>query len=333
MVSSIATSPAIDLSRLPPPDIIAQPDFEARFAAKLARLRSLYEEFTALVESDPAFKLLEGDSYDEMILVQAFADGARQNLIAFASGGNLDHLAAFYGIERQIIIPADILAGDPGLIEGDADFRERILLAPHGFSVAGPERAYVSFARNAHPDVLDASATSPAPDDIKKLVHDILIAHAAAPALIAAMEAALNAATWPCEVIVSVLSRIANGIASPAALAAVVAALGDDVRPMTDLVTVQSAQIIGFNVTANLFLYAGPDAALMLQEARNSLNAFLDRNRRLGRDVPRSAIIAALHVSGIQRVELISPAADIALTSLQAAVANDIILNNAGIAD
>lgn len=299
MVDSIATSPAIDLSALPPPQLIDQPDFETRFAAKLARLLELIPIFSALVESDPAFKLLQSDSYDEMILVQAFVDGMHQNLLAYATGANLDNLSAFYGLTRQVITPANPLTGAAAIMESDAELRERTLLAPHGFSVAGPERAYVSFARNAHPDVLDASATSPAPT----------------------------------EVVVSVLSRTGNGIAPAPTLAAVVAALDDDVRPMTDLVTVQSADIVEFDITANLYRYAGPDSALLMTAARDSLDAYLASARRLGRDVPRSAIIAALHVGGIQRVELLSPVADLVMTPLQAAVADVITLNNAGIAD
>jgi phage-related baseplate assembly protein len=45
-------------------------------------------------------------------------------------------------------------------MEADEDLRQRIVLAPESFSVAGPELAYVFHARSAHPDVLDASATS-----------------------------------------------------------------------------------------------------------------------------------------------------------------------------
>lgn len=299
MVDSIATSDAIDLSRLPPPQLIDQPDFEVRFQAKLARLIELAPEFTALVESDPAYKLLQADSYGEQILVQAFVDGMLQNLIAFAVGPNLDNLSAFYGLARQQFVPANPATGAAAVMESDDDLRERTLLAPHGFSVAGPERAYVSFARNASSDVLDASATSPAPT----------------------------------EVVVSVLSRTFPGIAPPATLAAVTAALNDDVRPMTDLVTVQSVELVEFNIVANLYRYAGPDATLLMNSAMASLNSFLTKNKRIGRDIPRSALISALHVGGIQRVELTSPVADVVISKLQAGYPINIVVTDAGIAD
>lgn len=283
-ISSIATSPAIDLSRLPPPAIVPQTDFETRYEAKRAQLLALFPAFSALVESDPAIKLLQADSYDEQVLVQAFDDAARQLMIAFARGPNLEHLAALYSVERLQVTPANPISGAAAVMESDDELRRRVLLAPHSFSVAGPEMAYVYHAISASGDVLDASATSPVPG----------------------------------EVVVSVLSRIGDGTASAGTLAAVEAVLTDDhVRPLTDLVTVQSADVQTFDIAAQLWLYSGPDPELILSTALASLGSYLATTRRLGRDIPRSAIIAALHVAGVQRVELAQPAADEVYTMLQ----------------
>ena len=299
-ISSIATSPAVDLSELPPPTLVAQPDFETRFAAKLASLVGHLPAFSALVESDPAIKLLEADSYDEQLLAQIFNDAARQMLIAFAGGPNLEQLGAFYGVARLEITPANPGTGAPAVMESDADLRARILLAPHSFSVAGPERAYVYHATTASADVLDASATSPTPG----------------------------------QVVVSVLSRTGDGTAPGGTLAAVTAVLTDDaVRPLTDEVIVQSADIVQFDIDADLWLFAGPDRDLILDAARASLDAYLLQARRLGRDIPRSAIIAALHVAGVQRVVLNQPAADQVMTLLQAGWAENISVTDAGTAE
>lgn len=290
-ISSIATSPAIDLSRLPPPSVVPQTDFETRYEAKRAQLLALFPPFSALVESDPAIKLLQADSYDEQVLAAAFNDAARQMLIAFAYGANLDHLAALYAVERLEITPANPVTGAAAALESDDELRRRVLLAPHSFSVAGPERAYVYHAVSASGDVLDASATSPEPG----------------------------------QVVVAVLSRTGDGTAPPETLAAVEAVLlNDQVRPLTDWVIVQSADIQPFNILAQLWLYAGPDPDLILATALSSLNTFLATARRLGRDIPRSAIIAALHVAGVQRVELAQPAADQVFTMLQAGHCVDI---------
>jgi len=300
MVSSIATSPAVDLSGLPAPVLIDQPDFESRNGAKLGRLIELLPEFTALVESDPAIKLIEADAYDEMVLAQAFNDAARNLLLAYAAGGSLDHLGALMDVARLVLIPANEVTGDPAVMESDDDFRRRILIAPHSFSVAGPQLAYVYHARSASADVLDASATSPSPG----------------------------------EVVVSILSRTGDGTAPPQTLSAVEAVLThDEVRPLTDNVTVQSADIVDFNVTASLFLYAGPDSGLIIDTATSALDLYLADNRRLGRDITRAGVIAALKVSGVQNVILTEPAADLALTDLQAGNAANITLVNAGNAE
>ena len=299
-ISSIATSPAVDLSQLPPPVLVPQPDHAARFADKLASLVTHLHAFSALVESDPAIKLLEADSYDEQLLAQIFNDAARQMLIAFAQGANLEQLGALYGVMRLEITPADPETGAPAVMEGDHDLRERILLAPHSFSVAGPERAYVYHALSASADVLDASATSPTPG----------------------------------QVVVSVLSRTGDGTAPIGTLDAVTAVLTDDaVRPLTDEVIVQSADIVAFDIDADLWLYAGPDRDLILDAARAALDAYLLKARRLGRDMPRSAMIAALHVGGVQRVVLNTPAADQVMTQLQAGWAETISVTDAGTAE
>lgn len=297
-ISSIATSPAIDLSGLPPPVLIDQPDYEARLGAKLARLVTHLPEFSALVESDPAIKLLESDVYDEMLAARAFNDAARGLLLAFAKGATLDHIAALYGVARHELTPADPATGAAAVMESNADLRARILLAPHSFSVAGPERAYVYHAMAASSDVLDASATSPTPG----------------------------------RVVVSVLSRTGDGTAPPATLAAVEAVLThDEVRPLTDEVIVQSAEVVHFGIAANVWLYAGPDPQLIIDAAQASVAAFLAKARQLGRDIPMSAIIAAIHVAGVQRVELILPDEDLVMTMLQAGWCTGVALNFAGV--
>jgi phage-related baseplate assembly protein len=334
MVSSIATSPAVDLSGLPAPDIIDQPSFETRLAAKISNLVSLIPEFDALLESDPAIKVIEADSYDEMLLAQAFNDSARSLLLAYAAGGALDHLGSLMDVARLELVPANIETGDPAVMESDSDFRHRILIAPHSFSVAGPQLAYVYHAVSASSDVLDATATSPEPDDIKALVNSVLVDEGADPGLIATMAAALDSAKWPGDVDVSILSRTGDGTAPPETLAAVEAVLTDDeVRPLTDNVTVQSADILDFNVLADLYLYAGPDSALIMETAAAELDLYLAANRRLGRDITRAGIIAALKVAGVQNVILHEPAVDLVVTELQAGNAANITLINAGNAE
>lgn len=316
MVGSIASSPAIDLSSLPAPVLVDQPDYETRLAAKLARLITQMPSFSALVESDPAMLLLEADSYDELVLAQAVNDACLQLLLAYATGANLDQIGANMDCPRLVVTPATDTTD--AVMETDTVYRQRIQLAPHQFSVAGPELAYVFHARSAHADVADATAVSPKPADITALVLSILAAHDGDAALVADMTTALDEADWPGDVTVTVLSSTGTGVPSAEVLAAVDTVLQGDVRPLTDNVTVQAPELVDYAIKARIYPFAGPDQDLILETAKDQLDAYLATARKLGRDVSRSAHIAALFVgSTVQRVELDSPAGDIAVSTSQ----------------
>ncbi len=315
MVGSIASSPAVDLSALPPPVLVEQPDFETRLAAKQARFVELTEgQFDALLESDPAMVLLEADSYDEQVSAQDFNDKANGLLLPYAEGDNLDVLGALNDVPRLVVTAATATAD--AVMEKDAAYRQRIQLSRHAFSVAGPDLAYKFHARSAHGDVADAVAYSPQPDDIKAKVLAVLADHAASAELVAAMTAMLETAAWPGAIQVAVQSVSGTGVPPGNVLEVVDAAL-QGVRPMTDFVTVQAAQPVGYDIVAEIYPFAGPDADLILTTAKDSLDTFLAANRKLGRDVACSAHTAALHVGNVQRVKLISPPADIPIDWFQ----------------
>lgn len=82
-------------------------------------------------------------------------------------------------------------------------------------------------------------------------------------------------------------------------------------RRVADRVTVQSAAIVEYQINATLYLYPGPESEPIRAAAVKKLEAYITAQHRLGRDIRLSAIYAALHVEGVQRVELAAP-----LTSL-----------------
>jgi len=294
----MSTFTAVDLSRLPAPTIVESLDYEAILSAMLAQLRELDPAFNALVESDPAYKILQVAAYRELHVRQRVNEAARAVMLAYAVGSDLDQLGVLMGVTRLQLDPGNLAQSIPPTLESDADFRRRIQLAPEGFSVAGPEGAYIFHALSADPGVLDASATSPTPG----------------------------------EVVVTVLARAGNGAPSPALVTAVGAALTqDNVRPMTDHVTVQAAQIVNYQVQATVYTYAGPDSALVLAESLRRLDQYLAESHRLGRDVPRSGIFSVLHSEGVQRVELTQPAADIVVSREQATFCTSIAVVHGGV--
>lgn len=287
--------PIVDLSQLPPPEVVDVPDFESLYAQRKANFIALYpsEEQAALartleLESDPIVKLLQENTYREILLRQRINEAAQAVMVAYAIGSDLDQLGANNNVPRLTITPADPTAVPPveAMMESDTDFRQRIPAAMEGLSVAGPSAAYEFHARSADGRVADASALSPS----------------------------------PANVTVTVLSREGDGTAAADLLAVVTAALNDEnVRPVADRVTVQSATIVNYTIDAKLYLYPGPEAEPIKAAAIERLQTYIKAQSRLGRDIRKSAIYGALHVEGVQRVELTAPAADVVLDKSKAA--------------
>ncbi len=293
----------IDLSQLPSPVIVEALSFEEIAADMIADLKSRDPAFTALVESDPAFKLIEIFAYRELLLRQRVNDAARATMLAYALNSDLDQRGANMGLARNLIDPGNPNAFPPipPTYESDAEFRKRIQLAPEALSVAGPEGAYIFHALKVV-DVADVSVVGPPTVD-------------------------------PGEVVVTVLSRSGTGVPSSATLDKVTLKL-EDVRPLTDIVTVQAASLVNYSISAQIYTYSGPDPTTVIQGAKTSLEAYIANQRKLGRDVTLSGIYAALHrPGGVQRVSLSSPSSDVEVAYYQAANCTGITLTNGGIAE
>lgn len=329
--AAVSAFTAVDLSRLPLPDVFEQVSFEQLLEQRVADFRRHMPEFTALVESDPLYKSLQASAYRELVLREQFNQRAKGLFLAYAQHADLDNLSAPFGVTRKVLTPADEATGEPAIYEGDAEFRRRIQLSPEGLSVAGPEGAYIFHTLGADPRVLDASATSPRPDDLRELIFSVLGAHEATPELLADMARELDAAVWPGTVVVSVLSREGDGSADPDLVAATYSALNSqDVRPLTDQVAVASANILPYQVEAELYTFDGPDAQVVIREAERRLMTYQREAHRLGRNISRSALYAQLHAEGVQRVVLHSPTEDLVVGRHQAAHCTGVTINHVG---
>lgn len=189
-------------------------------------------------------------------------------------GTDLDNLAANFNIERLVIQEGDASATPPipRVMEDDDSLRERTQMAWEGLSTAGPRNSYIFHARGADGRVADATAESP----------------------------------FPAEAVVTVQSALGDGSA-PADLITIVRDYlsDDDRRPVADRLTVQSAEVLPYQVSATLFLLTqGPESEPILAAAETSLLDYVHQRRRLGMEVTESALHAALHVEGVRKVVL-----------------------------
>jgi len=292
----------IDLSAVQAPDVVEALSFEAILAAMISDLRTRDATFDALVESDPAYKILEVAAYRELLIRQRVNDAARAVMLAYAGGADLENLGALFGVTRKTITPANPNSVPPtaAVMESDSALRYRIQLALEGLSTAGPVGAYQFHALSVD-GVKDAAIAGP-PD------------------------------TDPGVVRVTLLGTTGNGAVGSPVIAAVEAALNaEDVRPLTDTVEVQSATITEFEVVATLYINQGPDPLLVRDEALASVTAFVEKQHRVGADIRLSALYAALHVPGVDRVTLAAPGVttDLVIDGEHAPFCTDITLSTA----
>ena len=315
----MATTSTIDLSQLPAPTVVQQVSFDAIKAMAIAKLQEDLPSFDATIESDPAVKVLEVISYLVMLLRQEFNERAVSMLLAFATGSDLDQLGALVDVAR--------LSG-----ELDDAYKARIQLAPTSFSVAGPEAAYRFFALSAASTIADVSVTTPQPDDIKALVDATLAAQGVSDAIRGVVKVALDAATWPGTVLLSLLSSQGDGTATAEEIATVQAAVADNaqVRPLTDHVVVQSAQIVNYSIVAELTLLDGPSSDVVLAASQAGAATFVTTARKIGRDINQANVFAKIAVDGVANVKLPSLPADMVIGDTQAGYCTGINITVAG---
>ena len=139
-----------DLAALPYPGVVETLDVEAIVTAMRDDLVARFPAIAGVIdlESEPARKLIEVFAYRELLLRARINDAARQRMLAFAAGSNLDAIAAYYGVSRFEA-------------EDDASLRRRTQLAPEAMPHGGTVGSYRFLAlQAAFPDLRDVSVVA-----------------------------------------------------------------------------------------------------------------------------------------------------------------------------
>lgn len=278
------TFTAVNLSQLPPPQVVETLDFEAIRAEIIAdfqaRQAAAGQPYTSVVEGDPAYKMAEAAAYREMIVRARINQSAKAVMLAYAEGSDLDQLGANVGLQRLVVQEADntTIPPTPRVMESDDDFRARIQLAPEGYTTAGSRGSYEYHTRSADGKIRDVQAISPTPG----------------------------------AVVVYISNKEGDGTATLSMLDNVKKALSNNtVRPLTDNVTVLSAAPVNYAIAAELQIYDGPDPAVVLSAAIAAVTAYTEQQKKIGYDVTTSGIIGALQQPGVHKVTLQQPTGDV----------------------
>lgn len=158
----------------------------------------------------------------------------------------------------------------------DEEYYELMRASMDSYSCAGAKGAYVYFAKQVSTEIADVVAASPAPGVVKLyvLMKDGTLAGD--------------------EIKSAVLAACSAG----------------EVRPLTDQVFVEDAEVVEYDVT--LTYYTRADAVKSAAETIAAVQAAVDEYTawqcaRLGRDINPSHLTHLLMETGIKRVELTSP--------------------------
>ncbi|MCZ8101548.1 MAG: baseplate J/gp47 family protein [Burkholderiales bacterium] len=134
-----------DLTGFPRPEAIQEISAEAIVSEMSTDLVARFPAMNGVVglESEPSTKNIEVNAFRETLVRARINDAVRANLLAYATGADLDHLAVFYDVIR--------MTG-----EADDRLRLRTILAIQGRSPGGTEPRYRKIALDSSLRVADA---------------------------------------------------------------------------------------------------------------------------------------------------------------------------------
>lgn len=161
-------------------------------------------------------------------------------------------------------------------VEDDEAFRTRIQEAPEHFSVAGPAAAYAYFTKSASALIVDVAITSPKPGEVN--IYPIL-----------------QKGALPGE---EVLREVREAVDA------------DDVRPLTDRVTVSAPTTISYNLELTYYIDAADVAreAAIKSEVEKSIEDYVVWQRsKIGRDINPTELQYRIRAAGAKRAVITAP--------------------------
>ena len=161
-------------------------------------------------------------------------------------------------------------------IEDDEAFRERIFLAPAAYSVAGPEAAYVYWAKTYSPAITD-----------------------------------VNAVTEEGSAVVQIRFLMDGAIPSAAMVQNLEEYLADEnIRPLTDMVEVSAPTASSFNINVSYCINKSDRnrAATIQAAVADAVNNYTKwQTEKIGRDINPSKLTELMMAAGAKRVVVTSP--------------------------
>lgn len=362
----------VDLSKSKPPEIIDLKSFEEIREEKVSEFISGMKEIDPnyqLSDADPAMYAIERSAFDEMKLRYEVHDASLQNLIAYAKNENLEELVRFGNIKRQPVIDPDtkkpLINEETGrvLMETDASLRSRFLLSFDRYSTAGSKNAYEFQAKEVGTKIglYDVKAFAEADKGPRRALkipvslffeekeqYDILerkiktlldseieegnlkeyILNDDSEGKVNVSLLFLDQPTGNFEKDNEINEKINKKVEIIKAHL-----LSDDIKPLTDRLSVKAVIIRPIEIKAKIYVPAGVDKNIILKESYEKLVKYAHSRFKVGTDITVSGLHAALTVPNVNRVKLLTIDKDIVITDEETAELvfdNDSILVEVG---
>jgi phage-related baseplate assembly protein len=186
-------------------------------------------------------------------------------------------------------------------VESDDAYAERIRQAPESFSVAGPDGAYVYWAKTTSQLIIDVSVRSPSAGAVE--IRPLLLGGALPD------QALLDAVLAKCN--------------------------AKNIRPLTDSVTVIAPAQISYNITATYYIRSSD--ATISTSIQSAVNQAIEdykvwQKSKLGRAIDPSELIYKMKAAGAKRVVVTFPVYT-AIAAYQVATEGTITVNYGGLED
>ena len=311
----------LDLSQVPVPDIIETLDFEVIFKDLKQQLININAQHAQVLnlESEPLTQVLQTFAYRELLLRAQLNDVTRANMLASATGHDLEAIGARYNVKRLVKGPFELTGGSEnepasetpqGLIqESDTNFRRRIQMAFNGLNTAGSEGSYIFHGLSSDPQVLDIDVTSPEPCEIVMTILSTLSEQ--------------NPSGIPNDILLANV-RAYFGLSSDGSAVKKTYSLEEakrlhKIRPLGDRLTIKAVDVQEYQVEAVLWVLPGVGKDEILIKAKQSIHRYAQNRHKLGKKISLSGLYSALHQEGIEQVQLTLPTNDIEVAHDQVA--------------
>jgi phage-related baseplate assembly protein len=275
--------PVIDPARLGRMLVLEDIDTDAIIKTRMARLKEIWASHdppaaaqydVEELEFDPILINQECCTYFELLLRDRVNQAARAVTLANAVSTDLDAIASRY-------------PGGVPRVEGESDrrYRQRVWLSPNPLTPHGTAEGYQFWALSALPTVRDVTTIKIRPRlDDNPIILVTCMMEGADP--IPTLEQLLVIRRY-----IIAESRLA----------------------MTDVISIAAPKLIKIDYRIKVWLYPTVDEASTLAQLKTNLAALIEDQRWLGRDHTRAAIAGAAMIAGVQNIEVVSPAHDVAV--------------------